>query len=237
MKRVNVLRIFVRDKSEISYLRISLIFPLLFLFINAQAIPVNGFYGGVIIGQTYASEIELMAKIPFTRKSIKTQINLENGYNYGGQFGYRFYKYRLEGEVFSNENSFGELKFGKRAITPKSTFYHHSGKVNFLAAVGNIYYDLYRGNLIPYIGIGIGIAEIQSNLELFYKNYKIRDTKYTRTLPMAQAIIGINYFLYENFSMGFDFRYMRVPRQDIINASANIESINFLINFSIPKMI
>ena len=165
----------------------------------------------------------------------------------GVDFGYRICSdYRLEGEIFYNNNPFSELTIGNYTIdsSSSSTTIHIGGDTNTAALLFNFLYDIpiqskdgYAA-LRPYIGGGLGYAYIFSTLEFHYGKNTAEQAqsaepatlyessiKQTRSAFAVQGIIGISYFIDDFCWLSLDGRVLTTPIKT--NVLLETSGINF----------
>lgn len=201
--------------------------------------PIPGVYGGVIVGGSGELGITtpflgpLANKIIASGRPIAIELqqlitnnnNLSHDLNYsilglvGAQLGYRWNKYRLEGQFFYNSAPYKNLTFsnGVKSITISSndtSDNYISGNTNTMAFMLNAYFDLLPpdyvdSNLAPFIGIGGGYASVQNNFDFYYKGTEVSQFNIGTTQGAAagQVMAGLLYFLDDFSNFGLDFRF------------------------------
>jgi opacity protein-like surface antigen len=108
----------------------------------------------------------------------------------------------------------------------------------------NGYYDFYTPSeddlspLIPYVGLGLGYAYVENNIQFYYDNTQLTVgnivEKYTK--PAGQVIIGTSYFLDDLTSFGLDFRYLttasntKTTEYNIFKTKEQIYTLNLTFN-------
>ncbi len=177
--------------------------------------PAIGWYGGLFVGPSLTPSRDVTVIIPSPYTSIVTP-SLSYGLlvNGGGQLGYRCNKFRFEGELLYNINNINKIT-EEAIIGPYtiSTSENLSGETWLIGGLFNVYYEFYdidnsATRWVPYLGLGVGYAQINSSLNYtlngIHANYRISQIS---NEPIAQGILGINYFLSDMTSLGTDFRY------------------------------
>jgi opacity protein-like surface antigen len=187
--------------------------------------------------------------------TVHGKLSYNLGANIAGQVGYRCNKIRYEGELLLNSNSYSKLVVGPYSITttPKakknSKFRTYpplgpvglrmKGTTSIFAGIFNAYYDFYDEDdsdtkFVPYLGLGIGYAYVQNTLDFYYDYVKInpKNNKASSTTPIAQGILGMDYFVSNTTSLGLDFRYYTTKKIKSFDAKASAASINFVVNYS-----
>lgn len=235
--------------------------------------PVSNKYAGVFLGPTYTpnisfnfnpnnvnintiatffnvsvSEIQsLFANKTLPNRNIPGTLKYSLLGGVGVDFGYRICSdYRLEGEIFYNNNPFSELTIGNYTIdsSSSSTTIHIGGDTNTAALLFNFLYDIpiqskdgYAA-LRPYIGGGLGYAYIFSTLEFHYGENTAEQAqgaepatlyesslKQTRSAFAVQGIIGISYFIDDFCWLSLDGRVLTTPIKT--NVLLETSGINF----------
>ena len=207
-------------------------FSTLLLFYN-NLYASAGWYAGLLIGPTYINNIKFTL-LNLTGSSLEKQLSYKVGVNAGGEIGYHYRQFRIEAQGLFNQNNFETIQIGNFLINNDNlTKLSHTGNTNFWAAIGNVYYDFLQFSnqfrLIPYIGLGVGYAEIKNNIILFYDNKKIFNNISNHSLLIGQGIAGINYSFSDHLSFALDFRYMSTPQQKILNSKVVVEVVNLSI--------
>lgn len=212
-------------------------FSFLFCGLVNAAVPLEGWYVGLIIGATHAFDLDLNLTNPLTGQSDSGSLSYQTGVSGGGQVGYRYEKVRIEGELNFAHNNFDTIEIGTLTINTLDTSgASFSGHTNFSAAILNLYYEFYKEDaevrFVPYVGLGIGAAEISNTLSIFYNQRQIFNRADTEYAPVGQAIIGLSYFFTDSQSVSLDYRYMSTPKHEALNSTIAAGTINFVVNFS-----
>jgi hypothetical protein len=217
--------------------------------------PVQGWYGGVLIGANYTPSINftLPNEVINAANSMNyklPQFGTDGTLNYGimgeigGQLGYRCGKYRLEAQYFYNNSPLHSLQLGAFTLYQASTSYTTDSYVNGSTDSGfvmlNGFYDFLpsdpSSNFAPYVGLGAGYSYNSNNLKffLFNNNTELFDTFQVRehmTSPAGQAILGVTYFLDDFASFGLDVRYLTTSKKDeALKARVQFYTINLSFN-------
>jgi opacity protein-like surface antigen len=108
------------------------------------------------------------------------------------------------------------------------------------AGLFNVYYDIfntdeYETNFIPYIGLGIGYGGVQNQLKYYYNQVEFLNDKVSTGTAIGQAILGINYFFDESWSLGTDFRYMVTQKIQPYDQRFKIITWNFVLNYTFDE--
>lgn len=186
--------------------------------------PPTGWYGGLGLGVSQAPDIQFnLGSTPGTLTHTvlgKT----------GGQIGYRKNHFRVEGEVFYNNNAYSHLTIGDRTFpnsnsnaSTSNSFRENSnsdpsliafnGYTNTYALMLNGFFDFYSPGetkgLVPYVGLGVGYAHVENNLNFVSSSSSANIANvYEATNDMAgQVIAGLSYYLTDSFSFSLDGRY------------------------------
>ncbi len=208
------------------------------LMINGQLFavnPVNGFYGGVFLGPTYAPNATFTVETPFSPLSMDGTVHYSIIGNIGGQAGYRFNHFRVEGELFANYNTFKTLKVGDITFNTPYPYYSNitmKGSTTTGAIMANVFYDFYTlGQTVywsPYLGLGIGYSYIQNTVSFYNANVEYPSLGQTQssTHPAGQFIIGLGYFLDDFTTVGLDYRYFTTEAASPFNSRTALNSFN-----------
>ncbi len=206
---------------------------------SAQALnPVAGFYAGIFLGGSWSPNQDLNIISPTTLTSIPASLEYKVFGNLGGELGYRMDQFRVEGELLYNSATYHSFTIAGHTISSpkKSNGYRMKGSTNTAAILLNGYYDAYylweQSDWVPYIGAGIGYANVQNKLDFYFNNVQIAGTKIAdRTnTPIGQVIAGVNYFMDDFTAVGIDFRYFSTRKIDPFNTSVRSASLNLSFN-------
>lgn len=207
--------------------------------ITNAAIPVEGWYSGLMLTGSQATDLEFNTINPVNKQPVTGQINykavLGGG---GGQIGYRYSKTRFEIELLYDTNSFRQVTIGNISLQPNENSFalYGRGNTNFFASLFDVYVEIYKDNyeisLIPYIGLGIGYASINNIFQLSRYQTTLYIKKNSASTVIGQAIIGLTYFMSDSFSAALDFRYLNTPRHVRLDSSMGIATVNCILNLS-----
>lgn len=149
--------------------------------------PVQGWYGGILLGLNYTPNTSFVfpttfvipPHIPVTKfPSNIIPPNVDVALNYGhlgqiaGQTGYRCGNYRVEGQVGYNYSPYSSLKINKVTLLAPSTnkYYKFQGDTGTVSGMINAYYDLMptdqESNFAPFVGLGLGYAYTQNTIKM-----------------------------------------------------------------------
>ncbi|OCH97596.1 hypothetical protein A8135_13975 [Legionella jamestowniensis] len=194
------------------------------------------------------------------------EINYQFGGGLGGQFGYRWCGFRFEGEVLFNYNTYKSItidgiRFGKNQQTVTTTSssgttattitvvtnpYSMSGHSQVFGGLFNVIYQFYNHegrdvSWIPYVGAGIGYANIQNKWVIninqvnpitgTYGYTSVLNISDSETTPIAQAIVGIDYQMDDYFSVGVDYRYLTSKQLNNTTDRFAFHTLNFNFNY------
>ena len=215
--------------------------------------PVPGWYVGMIGGGTYAKPVSFDLADVFTKPNVLPVINtLLNGDttgrltyliggNVGGQIGYRCGKFRIEVEGLFNETKYQSIKLGNNITlhnhdTPSG--YSMSGYTYTAGGFINGIYEMYQPGMnitkwVPYVGLGIGAADVQNSLTLSYNNAVVGQVKEGNTTGIGQAIAGLSYFFDDFIATGIDYRYLITAKSGTFNTSYQAQTINLSFTYAL----
>jgi len=141
------------------------------------ATPIDGWYGSAFGGYTYIpGNVENSFFGPLLNQS-----SFKNGYNVGGRVGFKSTPLRYEGEYTYLHASTSAYRLN---LIPQTGVYGYSS-ANLIMA--NVYYDTPEilPAIVPYLGFGIGYANIQEVLNS------------TGPLGISQFNMSTNSFAYQ----------------------------------------
>lgn len=206
--------------------------------------PVQGWYGGIIGELSRPSTLNFTTTVPpITTATGKLSYRIGGGA--GVLLGYRMEPWRFEGEILFNYNNYSKLTLGNLELkrynssTSSTTPYSMKGKTYMIAGMLNAFYDLYQvqasqdSQIIPYIGLGIGFAQIHNKLEIYNYGTLLGTALSTSNSEGAvQVILGAQYFADDFTSVGLDYRYLTTKKVGNTNQRFNINSLNLSLNFA-----
>ena len=204
--------------------------------------PVEGVYFGGVLGATYMTNLSnITSPNPFTlHLSGKPNMGLTGGF----QFGYRFKKnFRVEAEYFGTYDKVHELTVktttGTANIPSSSDYTTSDSNIHTpMAFMANIFFDYIikdgttYSKHVPYIGVGYGIAKINTYFA-FHTNKPNTSTLKSVLLDgsenvnVAQLVIGYSQFLDDYTSVGIDYRLRRYSKVKAFNEGFNKHVIAF----------
>ena len=125
--------------------------------------------------------------------SINRSFN--SGFNVGARAGYQTGPWRFEGEYSYRENGSNLTRFGNR----------FNGTLDTNSFMANGIYDFNVGwPVTPHIGMGIGVAELNGNLNGPAIGYR---SKTSDAVFAYQAIAGVRYMINPALAFDLDYRY------------------------------
>lgn len=212
--------------------------------------PVQGIYAGIFLGGSKARAVNITAAIPnliINGASLAGTGRLDFGAfgDIGGQVGYRMDQFRVEGELSYNNSPYNSLTINGTKFTKKGNSKHNTnatnptfkGQTGIAALMLNGYYDNYsmfdQSCFVPYIGIGLGYANIQNRVDFYRGNVAIPNSSFSirHNAFAGQAIIGTSYFMDDFTAFALDFRYFStgaVPAHYGTFASTNSVRFQYL---------
>ncbi len=179
-------------------------FSLLFLAHGASA--QDGFYVSAFTGLAIQNDQNN------TGNGDRLDVSLDNGFVIGGALGYKLpvSGFRVELEVAYREN---DISAGTLLSNPTVAF---TGDNSSLGAFANVLYDFdsILGIATPYIGAGIGIGGVESDV---VRQAAVNDIRFggpTRTEFLYQGIAGVSVPLNNTFDLFAEGRYYVAPGVD-----------------------
>jgi opacity protein-like surface antigen len=215
--------------------------------------PAIGWYAGLFVGPSFVPS----TSVTITRPGFGTfhpTINYNVGVNGGGQLGYRCNKFRFEVELLGDLNSVSNITRsiainGSTTISTSKNRKIKKGQLQMLGGLFNAFYEFYdidysETRWIPYIGLGIGYAQIEHSIDYNFAsapNIQFR-TSLTSNAPVGQVIGGINYFFSDYTSFGTDLRYVSsnitnksTNGRNNFNSRTSVFSWNFVLNYTFDQ--
>lgn len=158
--------------------------------------PLEGWYGGFMIGASFIPKLEFVTSNPFRNNTYFPNTNTINlndivtyhvGMDGGAQAGYRYCNFRFEGQLLYSWNPIGSISINGNVFkryqrqtgfnliqNPGALPYFPSisGNTNLGAGLFNVFYDFYNEDddpsFIPYLGLGIGYGQTINRLSYSY---------------------------------------------------------------------
>lgn len=224
--------------------------------------PVDGIYLGLLAGISHGPNNDRVSFVEDAQRFTGTVSYSPIGAGGGGVFGYKISNFRGEIEVLYNRISTGPLTIDPGGCTleninietpsglctpgvydrfqAKGLGYEGSSTVTY--GLFNFYYDIFtqesHTDLFPYIGIGIGGANIRN-----FSNFVNTNTAHshgsnvTFNAPAVQGILGLGFFMDDFTWAGMDLRYASTLKSypEIQNRTYSLVSLMFNINFALDK--
>ena len=153
--------------------------------------------------------------------------------------------------TFNNTNATGSFLILTPPQITRNAFLKLSGSSTFGAGFFNAFYELYDEDAdpsyIPYFGLGIGYARVQTKLNfdnfnnlagyLQARNYltSTSSISFTRSAPVGQMIIGLSYFFSDYSSFNIDYRYITTRTLNYgfgQRDRAQVSTVNFGFNYT-----
>jgi len=138
-------------------------------------------------------------------------ISLDNGFVIGGAIGYKLpvSNFRVELELAYREN---DITAGQLLSDPTAAF---NGDNSSLGAFANVLYDFDAFPLFtPYIGVGLGVGGVESDV---VRTAAINDLRFggpTKTEFLYQGIAGVTIPINDTFDLFAEGRYYVAPGVD-----------------------
>jgi outer membrane protein OmpA-like peptidoglycan-associated protein len=121
--------------------------------------------------------------------------SFNSGFNVGARAGYQWDTWRFEGEYSYRQNASNATAFGSRL----------NGTVDTNSFMANAIYDFnLNWPLTPHIGVGVGAAELNGNINGPNVGFQSRTSD---AVFAYQAIAGIRYKFTPNLALDVDYRY------------------------------
>lgn len=126
----------------------------------------------------------------------------DDGYGLGVALGTKLPSgFRLEGELFWQEN---DIDSGRLGPVQLSALGGLNGDVGVWGGMLNGYYDFLEGPLVPFIGLGVGYAQVDANVNL--GDISVIDDD--DTVLAYQGILGVSYDFMPNLQGVLAYRYL-----------------------------
>ncbi len=213
--------------------------------------PMPGWYAGFNLGASQAPASHYILVNPLNDQVAGTgTLYYSRLGSVGGQLGYRVDHLRAEGEVFYNNNFYRNMRIEGVNIpndhADSTNPLQLNGYTNTYAFMLNGYYDFfardYTTKLVPYVGLGVGYAHFENNIQFLYEGTVIAGSVHNELTNSAagQGIVGLSYYLTDYTAFSLDFRYFAsLQGSNVVGTEVNkfdnrpeLYSVNFTFNSS-----
>lgn len=197
---------------------------------SAPTVEHHPWYAGLFAGVGFLNNNmtqPVTVSLESTSYSPNILINHKQGYQMGAMLGYRYRRFRFEGQFnYQQSNT-------NRAISPFLTlpavdqepsqiaqFVGHASLRTYLLAL-NVYMDFpdLSEHFVPFIGLGAGAAHTRSFVDgpfailddgdfIFPESFPLVTLKERKTVVVSQGIIGFRYNVDDKRFVHFTARYM-----------------------------
>lgn len=174
----------------------------------AQESSTQGYvsvHGGVLVSHTVDTS--------FNDGAVTGKTKTDTGYRIGGSAGYNVTpNVAVEAEVSyasANLNEFTPTGGTAEAVL---------GKGNTLSLMGNVILGTNLGALRPYVGAGIGVAQVK--IDVPAGEFGSDAAKDSQWKFAAQALAGVDYTLTGNISLGARYRYQYAGSTNLADAGS-----------------
>ena len=132
----------------------------------------------------------------------------DDGYGLGVALGTKLPSgFRVEGELFWQEN---DIDSGRLGPVQLSALGGLNGDVGVWGGMLNGYYDFLEGPLVPFIGLGVGYAQVDAKVNL--GDISVIDDD--DTVLAYQGILGVSYDFMPNLQGVLAYRYMALDNPE-----------------------
>lgn len=168
--------------------------------------------------------------------TAKIKTTFDSGYAAGAALGYNLGQLSPTGGVRAEfEFSYRKSDVEDHSLNGGPALAGPTGEVETTAFMLNGYYDVLLGRVVPYIGAGIGAANVN------FKEFGVAAIPNVldddETVLAYQGIAGVRYGLTDALSLGVEYRYFATSDVDVTSAvgtssKANYETHNGLVNLT-----
>jgi|SaaInlStandDraft_3_1057020.scaffolds.fasta_scaffold78972_1 OmpA-OmpF porin, OOP family len=193
-------------------IRVLNLFITILLSLCATTALANSWYLGVSGGGNVANKISnsylpIGEDVNITSIDPMSGTKLNNigfdykvGWHISGEYGYQFDTFRLAGEILYIKNDYKDFTMAGQPLWVGLV----NGYTRALGGLFNAYYDFNAdGEIMPYIGIGGGMASIKNEISFDGKRGERTETK-----PVGQLMAGVGFALSRQTSLLVNYRYL-----------------------------
>lgn len=135
----------------------------------------------------------------------------DDGYGVGVAIGMKLpSRVRVEGELFWQEN---DIDSGRLGPVQLSALGGLNGDVGVWGGMLNAYYDFLDGPLVPFVGLGVGYAQVDAKVNL--GDISVIDDD--DTVLTYQGILGVSYEFTPNVQGVLAYRYLSLDDPEFKN--------------------
>jgi len=196
------------------------LFVVLALLFSFPAYGADGPYVSISIGMGTADDSDLTDS---TLPGTAIDLAYETGYVFGSALGYQFGSFGFEGEIAYRKNDLDKI-----SLMGETTSI--TGDASALSLLANGYYrlDLGKVPLTPYIGAGLGFAQVKIN------NFGVPgsgrlDWSDDDIVFSYQISAGMEYDLSKRFAVGVTYRYCGSSDPQFNTTDASFSSHNIIL--------
>lgn len=189
------------------------VFALVFTATSAHA---EGGYFSANLGLSIVPDLDQeIAGIPVSEASF------DPGFRIAGALGYDFGAFRAEGEIGYRTNDAADGSIVGLGPGPLE------GDVSVLSFMANGYYDFHSADssLVPYLGVGLGLASIDANISapLLAPFPQIMDD--SATVFAYQFMVGLGFNVSPATTITADYRYFSTTNPEFTPGNAFISGL------------
>ena len=157
----------------------------------------------------------------------------EDGYGVGVAVGMKLpSRFRVEGELFWQEN---DIDSGRVGPVQLSDFGGLNGDIGVWGGMVNGYYDFLEGPLVPFVGLGVGYAQVDANVNVADISLVDDDD----TVLAYQGILGVSYEFMPNLQGVLAYRYLSLDDPQFkdqigekVDSEYNSQSVDLGVRYS-----
>ena len=160
--------------------------------------------------------------------SLTGEVDFDTGFGVSGAVGYAYGALRFEGEISYRKNDLGDLQvnsltLGGTTISGALGTFALDGDTTALGFMANGWYDFDTGTpWVPFVGAGVGVAEINIDIESLAGIPIIYDE--SDTVLAYQAGVGLGYKVTPKTTISLSYRFFGTADPEFDDGFDKIDS-------------
>jgi opacity protein-like surface antigen len=190
------------------------------LLIHTPQAQAGGFYASVHGGAAFPEDTDsIFDPGKVTQGTIVSKG--DTGFRAGAAFGYALNKYlSVEGEFSYVETDVDTLTSSAAPFGPSPA----TGTARAYTGMANVYLSLPAGAWRPYVGAGVGGANVKAD-HIGFAGIPVT-TDDSDTAFAWQVMGGVGYHVTPNLELGARYRFMRIDPITLVNSLGDIQAVD-----------
>ena len=183
------------------------------------------------------SHLPMLNNIDMAQPVAELGLIFKNGKGLSLAIGQKFNDLRAEAEFSHFKAKYKRFtqEFGRETLVGDDAM---QGSLKSNALIANVYYDLpFVKMVVPYVGVGIGLAHIQNQVQIthdpipgFFDGGTFK-TKVTDLKLAYQGILGVTLNVNETMSVGMDYRYLSTSKLKALDKKLSQQAMQLKLTY------